>query len=551
MPLRASQTVEQHLKQGHVALRSGAWREARRAFEAALANGESAEALEGLGAAAWWLDDGETTLQARERAYQLYRRRADHAAAARVAAELAEDYVYFRSEPAVAHGWLKRARRLLEGLPLVAEHGWLEVFEADLAIFVDNDPALGLRHATLAHDVGRKLGLIDVEILALAVQGLALVSQGKVAEGMLRLDEAAVAAMSGEMSDLLAIGFACCYLMTACERARDFDRAAQWCKRVDTFCQRTKFGTLYSICRIQYASILMWRGEWQVAEGELQSALRNLAPKHRGHGLEAVVRLAELRRRQGRGREALGLLKQAADHPRALLERAALALDGDDTDTAAQLVQRFLRKVTADNSVDRLPALELLVRAEVSRGNGKAAGCALADVQAAAAQVTAPALRAGARMAEGLVAAHEAEYERACHAFEDAVDLFARSGAEFEKARARLELARAQLQLGREVEARAEAEAALETFSRLGAEPERRSAEDLLRAVRSRPQPPGLTNREVEVLHLLALGLSNPKIAMELRVSEFTIKRHVSNILTKLNLPSRAAAAAYAARQEV
>ncbi len=549
MPPRAPLAAERHLRQGLVALRSGAWQEARRAFEAALASAESAEALEGLGTAAWWLDDGDTTLQARERAFQLYRRRAEHAAAARVAAELAEDHVYFRSEPAVARGWLKRARRLLEGLPLVAEHGWLEVFEADFAIFLDNDPALGLQHATLAHDIGRRLGLVDLEMLAMALQGLALVSSGKVAEGMPRLDEVAVAAMSGEMTDLLAIGFACCYLITACERARDFDRAEQWCKRVDTFCKRTQFGTLFSICRIQYASILLWRGEWHEAETELQSALRNLTPTHRGHGLEAVVRLAELRRRQGRGKEAVALLKQAADHPRSLLERAGLALDSGDGEAAVQLVQRFLRKVVVDNNVDRLPALELLLRAELARGNGNAAERVLADIQAAAAQVTTQALRGAARMAEGLVAAHAADHERACHALEDAIDLYKRSGAEFEKARARLELARSQFVLGRDLEARAEVEAALDAFVRLGAERERRRAEDLLQEKHSPPRQSGLTSREREVLHFLAQGLSNPKIAKELRVSEFTIKRHVANILTKLNLPTRAAAAAYAARQ--
>jgi DNA-binding NarL/FixJ family response regulator len=58
----------------------------------------------------------------------------------------------------------------------------------------------------------------------------------------------------------------------------------------------------------------------------------------------------------------------------------------------------------------------------------------------------------------------------------------------------------------------------------------------------------GLTRREIQVLRLVAEGSSNRRIARTLAVSDFTIKRHVANILLKLDLPSRAAAAAYAAK---
>jgi DNA-binding NarL/FixJ family response regulator len=58
----------------------------------------------------------------------------------------------------------------------------------------------------------------------------------------------------------------------------------------------------------------------------------------------------------------------------------------------------------------------------------------------------------------------------------------------------------------------------------------------------------GLSRREIEVLHLVAQGLSNGEIAERLFLSEHTVKRHVANILSKLKLPSRAAAAAHAAR---
>ena len=62
------------------------------------------------------------------------------------------------------------------------------------------------------------------------------------------------------------------------------------------------------------------------------------------------------------------------------------------------------------------------------------------------------------------------------------------------------------------------------------------------------PASNGLTPRECEVLRLVAAGLSNPRIAGQLALSEHTVKRHVANILTKLDLPTRAAAVAEAAR---
>lgn len=70
----------------------------------------------------------------------------------------------------------------------------------------------------------------------------------------------------------------------------------------------------------------------------------------------------------------------------------------------------------------------------------------------------------------------------------------------------------------------------------------------------ARPDPvpveasPGLSAREREILRLVARGLSNPAIAAELALPEHTVKRHVANILVKLNLPTRAAASAAAAR---
>jgi DNA-binding NarL/FixJ family response regulator len=67
-------------------------------------------------------------------------------------------------------------------------------------------------------------------------------------------------------------------------------------------------------------------------------------------------------------------------------------------------------------------------------------------------------------------------------------------------------------------------------------------------AAGSREAPSVLTPRELDVLKLVAQGLSNPDIAQRLVLSEHTVHRHLANILRKLSLSSRAAAAAWGVR---
>ena len=79
----------------------------------------------------------------------------------------------------------------------------------------------------------------------------------------------------------------------------------------------------------------------------------------------------------------------------------------------------------------------------------------------------------------------------------------------------------------------------------LGATPDLERVESALRTEAAAASC-GLTQRELEVLRLLATGKTNRAIAAELVLSEKTVARHVSNIFTKLDLSSRAAATAYA-----
>jgi LuxR family maltose regulon positive regulatory protein len=545
---------------GQEALLRAAWPEARAAFTDALERRESPEALEGLGLAAWWLDLADVMFDARERAFRLYRDRGDQAGAARVAVWLAWDYWAFRGESAVANGWLQRARRLLEHGPASAERAWLEVREGSLCLYEDYDPDRAHALASEGVRIAREAGSTDMELLGRAVQGLALVMSGAVAEGMRALDEVNAAVLAGEMHDFVAIALSCCYLVAACEHVRDYDRAVQWCTRLQAFCAKYGLRPLFAVCRTQYASICMWRGTWLEAEQQLSAAAEELESSRPAMTADALVRLGELRRRQGRLVDATRLFDQADGHPLALLGRAELARDRGDARAAAELAARYLRRLPAQNRTDRAPGLDLLVRVLAADGDLDGARTAYAELSAIASLMRTGPLRGMASRAAGWIALAAGEGDEARRHLEDAVDRFVQSGAPFEIAAARLGLARALALLDREGDAALEARRAVDLLVELKAEFQLAQARELLASLSGTPAEAapaprsaaaGLTAREVEVLRLVAEGLNNQAIAERLFVSEHTVHRHLANIFNKLSVSSRAAAVAQAARHHL
>ena len=192
--------------------------------------------------------------------------------------------------------------------------------------------------------------------------------------------------------------------------------------------------------------------------------------------------------------------------------------------------------------------LELLVSAAVAMGDYGAAATRLEELRSLAAVMSTPPLRASVRLLEGLLAAGTGDHEEACDRFEDAVDLFTGCRAPVE-AGARLELAVALLALGRTGAAEREARAALECLEKAGAPAGNARAQALLttlgtRAAGSRP----LSERQLQVLRLVAEGLGDKDIADRLVLSEHTVHRHVANIYLRLGCSSRAAAVAHASR---
>ncbi len=536
---------------GLEALERGAWQEARTALTASLEAAESPQALEHLGLASWWLDDHEQTFRAREQAYRLYRDGGDAKGAARVALWLVWDNLAIRGDSAVASGWLERARRLLSGHESSAEFGWLLLREGEVALFRGHDPTTARASGMQAAELGRQTGDRGLEFTGLALEGLARVSAGDVAAGMRCLDEATAAATGGEVKELHTVGVVCCWQIFACERVRDFDRAAQWCARVQEFTKRWRFRPLSAICRVQYAGVLIWRGAWAEAETELAAAVRDFEQSRPPLIGQAYARLGELRLRQGHLDEAATLFEQAGSQPIARLGQVALALERGDAAGAAADIDRYLVQTGAVEPTLRAGALELAMRAHSALKEWAVAEQAREELRDIAQTLGTVPLALSVAAAEGDLLRHRGDALGAANRFEEAVVLAERTDAPFELARVRLELSQVLAEQGQRAGAEREARRALETFQGLGATRDVTRATALLTRLAESPGAggkPELTARQLEILRLVAQGLSNPEIAVRLRLSDHTVKRHVANLLTRLGLPSRAAAVAHAAQ---
>lgn len=308
---------------------------------------------------------------------------------------------------------------------------------------------------------------------------------------------------------------------------------------------------MYAWCRAIFAGVLVATGDWERAERELLESLRVYGSVGGiGSRVLALARLAELRLRQGRFEEAERLLAGCEQHPLALVPVARLRLARGQVGAAAAMLERRLT-VLPEDAPARAPLLPVLVEAALAAGDPDRAASAAENLRKLAAALRRDNLRALAELAAADVAL--ARGEDALAHLETALELFVQLGMPFEASETRLRLARvfATTRLELAVE---EAQHALATCERLGAARKADEAAALLRSLgmagRTAPRRrEELTQREHEVLALLAEGLSNAEIAERLVISRKTAGHHVERIFRKLGLRNRAEAAAYVLRQ--
>jgi DNA-binding CsgD family transcriptional regulator len=542
------------VEQGMAALRDGDAAAARRAFELALTEADSGEVLEGLAEALYLEREYAASAAQYGRAYSAYRREHQSMAAGRAARTAAWITGNVLGDWAVRSGWLTRARTLLEEAgDDRPEHGWVLIIKA----FSEPDPQVRESLLREAIAVGRRFGDPDIEFMALAYLGGLLVMTDRVEEGLVLSDEALAALSAGELTELATVDEVFCGLLWACELVNDVSRAEQWMRAAAERMRRSN--VVAAFCRAHYGGILTAAGRWQEAETELVEAVRRFDRGMSARRDAAIIRLANLRVRQGRLEEAGQLLEGLEQHPDVIPTLAALHLARGEVALARDLLERATQ--SPDDEVPEVgestmvgPLLALLVDAHLEEGNLDDAARVARRLGRVAEAQRGPYLRAVAALAKGRICLAGGQGDaRAC--LHEALEGFARAQLPMELARTRLELARALSQRSPEV-AIAEAKLALLDFERLEAARHADAAGALLRSlgapIRTGSKGTGaLTRREAEVLELIGAGLSNPEIGDRLYITRKTVETHVGNLLAKLGLRNRAEAAAYATRRKI
>jgi DNA-binding CsgD family transcriptional regulator len=492
--------------------------------------------------AAWWLGRLDECIAARERAHRAYDELGNQRRAGQCAVWLYEHNA-MAARPAVAGAWLRRARRALADDADCVEHGALLLREAETAHGGgDLDRALSL--ATEAGALGRRLRSPDLEAEALQAMGRILIDQGDVDDGMGHLDEAMLLAVEGRLGPY-STGKVYCSLISACEELGDLDRAAEWTEATMKWAQQHPFAIFPGICRVHRAVVLKRRGSLAEAEREAALACEELITSHVANSAAAYAEVGDIRRRLGalaRAEEAFEKAQQLCGRPCG--ELALLRLAQGRIDAAMSIIAACLRDTTS--RLARSALLPLFVHVAIAAKDVDAACDALAELEEIAATFATPILRATVLSARGRLELAQQD-EAACVTLQQALDGWQALDVPYEIATTRTLLGQALRESGDETGAMKSFTAAARLFDQIGARLDARLVFDDTKPV----LPSGLTEREVEVLRLIAAGMSNNEIAGELYVSVKTVSRHLSNIFTKIGVSSRAGATAFAFEHEL
>lgn len=537
------------LGKGREALSNGEWEKARDLLEKALSEEQCAEIYEELGWACWWLNEPSGVFENRTKAYNLFLEEGDKLGAARTCCWIALDYIEFKGEFAIASGWFKRTENLLEGLPDSTELSMFMIMKARWSFQVDKNPALAHKLLDDSLRISKSLKNIDGEMLAEALKGFILVMEGKISEGMPLLDDATLLGLTSEQGDIKITTITCCYLIDACERVRDFERATQWCNNVKELCKRWKYKAMFANCRMKHAGILIWKGEWKEAEEELLVAAIELKELRPVQVNACTVRLADLKRRQGKWREAEVLLNKVESHPLKQLYSAFLYFDKGEFEKALDMAERYLRRFTENEKADRTTVIELLIRINIQLGKTKKAKGLLNELKDITASINTLPLKAALLGARGNLNFAEKNFDKAKQNLEDAVDIYDKIKSSFESARTRIILSDVLVKLNKYAQAEGELETAITKFKELGAEKDFEKTKFILKNLykentgNSVGNKYEFTGRELEVLRLITEGKNNEEIAKRLFLSVRTVEKHITNIYSKVGVSGKSARA--------
>jgi ATP/maltotriose-dependent transcriptional regulator MalT len=527
------------LQQGRDAYEKRAWKDA---YEA-LARADADVALEPedvglLATVAFMLGRDAESFSLLERAHHAFAAAGNPRQAVRCAFWLGINLM-LRGEVAPGAGWLGRAQRILEQqdedcvergyllMPQVFRHGDAGEYAAAAAL------------AAQAAEYGQRFGDADLFALAVHEQGWVLIQDGRAEEGLGLLDEAMVAVTAGELSPIVS-GIVYCGVILHCQELYELRRAREWTAALTRWCaEQHDLVAFTGRCLLHRAEIMQLHGAWEAALAEARKAsLRLIEVMNRPAAGLAHYREGELLRLQGEFTAAEGAYREASRfgwEPQPGL--ALLRLAQGRRDAAAASIRRVTGETT--DPLRRAGLLSAQVEIALALAEPQEARDACSELESIAETFQSPMLGAMAAHVRGAVELAEGEAQAALGPLRRALLAWQELEVPYEVARVRALIGLACRAVGDEDTAALELEAARATFRELGAAPD-------LASLAPPGDAHGLTDRELEVLRLVAAGRSNREIASELVISEHTVARHVQNIFTKLRVSSRTAATAFA-----
>ena len=493
--------------------------------------------LELLAESCYMLGRDDEYVEALERAHNAYVESGDIARAVRLAFWIGHNGMH-RGQIARAGGWFGRARRLLEDMGTdCVERGymlipmWLEQ--------MSRGDYKAVYAATLeAEAIAERFGDVDLVWLARDEQGHALVNLGEAAKGLRLVDEVLIAAASGEISPI-PTGIVYCNTIAYCRDAFELRHVQEWTQAFTVWCDRQPEMVTHNGLRLVHrAEMTQLSGSWAEAMDQAREAGARYtqgALNQAAQG-QALYRQGEIYRLRGEFTKAENAYKETSGlglDPQPGM--ALLRLAQGKKDAAASAIRRVVAERT--KPLERVAVLPAYVQITVATGELDRAAAACNDLDEITEVQPTEALLAMAANERGRLSLAQGDPARALEWLRRALGLWHSLQAPYEIARAKVLIAHACRELGDDDSAALELEAARDAFERLDAKP------DLAGLGASTH---GLTPRELEVLRLVAAGMSNRQIATSLVISEHTVARHVQNIFAKTGVTSRTAAGAFA-----
>ena len=536
-------TTDDRVERARAAYDRRAWTEAHDLLVAADADTPlELDDLERAAYTAHYIGRDEVALELDARAHRMAVDTGDVPRAARQAFWLGMNFVQ-RGDMTQGGAWIGRAARLLDEHDLdTVERGYLAIPEGIGQ--VEADPAAALAAFERAAGYAARFGDPDLGALSRLGRGRSLIGLGETERGVALLDDAMVAVTSDELSPIVT-GIVYCASIEAFAEIFDVRRAQSWTQALaDWTARQPDLVPFRGRCQVYRSELLRFHGEWSEAFEEARRAEEwLLRPPPEAAVGEAYYEKAELFRLRGEFAAADAAYREASQWGRRPMPGLALLSLARGRGAAARaMIERALEEALDDIARARLlPAM-----AEIALATGDLARAreAVDDLIEAAGARPAPLLAAIVARLDGEVRLAQGDPREAIRLFRRADSIWRELEGPYDAARVRADLGEALSRLGDAASSALEFDAALRTFRELGAEPDVRRVERL--AGRPVGRPGGLSDREAEVLRLVAGGSTNRAIAGALGISERTVDRHVSNIFTKLGVSSRAAATAFA-----